>query len=732
MNNESLNILGQLELVETRGYSAYEVAVLNGYTGTEEEWLASLVGPQGPQGVEGKSAYEVAVENGYIGTEEEWVHDFMTPDGYYTKQEIDNIITKKPYYFNNVNTMIECSLLKEGDYVITSGYYLPGDGGNSEYLIVDNDELFEDGGSIINLNNGLKAILNIKNDTINVKQFGAYGDNEHDDTENIQNAFKVRGNRYIKVIFNENETYLMQGYVNIYSNTDIELNNSTLKDCYTGTSITHHNGLCFRSSVANANEVGYGATKNISIKGGTLDGGVSGITFALLHTENIHFEDIHFYNCFVGTHIIDLCGCKNIIIKNCHFEGNLISEDSSREMIQPDYANETSGSYWGDITGYDDLPTIDLIIDNCIFEKGDGTYYPNAIGTHTINDKPHENITIKNCKFYDYNNACIRFLKIKNLLIENNIFYNDKTSRVGDYYAINLVQISTGDYTFEPSQKIRIINNSFLINEGTGNMLCMGIKGYSTTELLKEVIIQNNIFESGFDISSNTGGADGIVLAYTDNVLIDNNTFNKTKNSIYKTPNVELYDLKVTNNTFNYCREYIRSGGTYANEPDINVSESNNVWVNNHGKININGFKCCCTLSSDISAPQSNTIITPITISDNDYIVIAQDGKIKIPRFIRRFKVSICVLYSITSNTKAIRQVHSFVQGESVSTNLFANRTIVDDGLISVNTMPYVFAKKKLSAVEYSLSPRIEQLTTDIIRANNDDYVGTQIIIEGY
>ena len=36
-----------------QGKSAYEVAVDEGYTGTEEEWLASLVGPQGPQGIQG-------------------------------------------------------------------------------------------------------------------------------------------------------------------------------------------------------------------------------------------------------------------------------------------------------------------------------------------------------------------------------------------------------------------------------------------------------------------------------------------------------------------------------------------------------------------------------------------------------------------------------------------------------------------------------------------------------
>lgn len=32
------------------GLSAYEVAVKNGYIGSEAEWLASLRGAQGPQG----------------------------------------------------------------------------------------------------------------------------------------------------------------------------------------------------------------------------------------------------------------------------------------------------------------------------------------------------------------------------------------------------------------------------------------------------------------------------------------------------------------------------------------------------------------------------------------------------------------------------------------------------------------------------------------------------------
>ena len=38
------------------GDSAYDIAVTNGFTGTEEEWLDSLVGEQGPQGEPGQDA----------------------------------------------------------------------------------------------------------------------------------------------------------------------------------------------------------------------------------------------------------------------------------------------------------------------------------------------------------------------------------------------------------------------------------------------------------------------------------------------------------------------------------------------------------------------------------------------------------------------------------------------------------------------------------------------------
>ena len=68
------------------GKSAYEIAVANGFTGTEQEWLDSLKGKDGEDatgetGANGASAYEIAVANGYTGTEAEWLNSLKGKDG---------------------------------------------------------------------------------------------------------------------------------------------------------------------------------------------------------------------------------------------------------------------------------------------------------------------------------------------------------------------------------------------------------------------------------------------------------------------------------------------------------------------------------------------------------------------------------------------------------------------------------------------------------------------------
>ena len=55
------------------GESAYDIAVRNGFKGSEQAWLNSLVG---------ESAYEIAVDNGYKGTEKAWLNSLTGESAY--------------------------------------------------------------------------------------------------------------------------------------------------------------------------------------------------------------------------------------------------------------------------------------------------------------------------------------------------------------------------------------------------------------------------------------------------------------------------------------------------------------------------------------------------------------------------------------------------------------------------------------------------------------------------
>ena len=72
----------------TDGKSAYQIAVEQGYQGSESDWLSSLKGDKGDKGekgntgakgnpgqdgTDGKSAYAIAVEHGYEDSEEKWL-----------------------------------------------------------------------------------------------------------------------------------------------------------------------------------------------------------------------------------------------------------------------------------------------------------------------------------------------------------------------------------------------------------------------------------------------------------------------------------------------------------------------------------------------------------------------------------------------------------------------------------------------------------------------------------
>ncbi len=134
------------------GKSAYEIAVENGFVGTEAEWLESLKGQDGKDGQngvtptissdgywvinnvktnvkakgedgtngvdgingtdgeDGKSAYEIAVENGFVGTEAEWLESLKGQDGKDGEDGVTPTITISSdgyWVINNVKTNVK-------------------------------------------------------------------------------------------------------------------------------------------------------------------------------------------------------------------------------------------------------------------------------------------------------------------------------------------------------------------------------------------------------------------------------------------------------------------------------------------------------------------------------------------------------------------------------------------------------------------------------------------------
>lgn len=100
------NLVGDIHIIKTiNGYSAYEVAVANGYEGTEKEWLEFIKGPKGDKG--DAAPFTATNLNG-------------------TDTDIDGIITEGFYYGKSVmNSPFEYMFLEvgKGGFAGSGTYY---------------------------------------------------------------------------------------------------------------------------------------------------------------------------------------------------------------------------------------------------------------------------------------------------------------------------------------------------------------------------------------------------------------------------------------------------------------------------------------------------------------------------------------------------------------------------------------------------------------------------------
>lgn len=88
----------------------------------------NLEGELGYKGARGYSAYEIAVQHGYTGTEEQWSEDFLNAENYYDKTEMNNLLDEKAddndllnyYDKTEINSLLANYELK-GNFAIITG-----------------------------------------------------------------------------------------------------------------------------------------------------------------------------------------------------------------------------------------------------------------------------------------------------------------------------------------------------------------------------------------------------------------------------------------------------------------------------------------------------------------------------------------------------------------------------------------------------------------------------------
>ncbi len=136
---------------------------------------------------------------------------------------------------------------------------------------------------------------------------------------------------------------------------------------------------------------GYALTKGIAVKNGVLDGNAAlsdkGDLLHFGHADGITLTDLKIRNAVDG-HLLELCGCRNCVIKNCEFSGR----DVSKEALQLDIAYAA----WNSTYVTDNTPCRNVTVEGCTFLDA-----PAGVGNHhaLTGKERNENIKILNCRF---------------------------------------------------------------------------------------------------------------------------------------------------------------------------------------------------------------------------------------------------------------------------------------------------------------------------------------------
>ncbi|RXZ01670.1 right-handed parallel beta-helix repeat-containing protein [Fictibacillus sp. S7] len=423
-------------------------------------------------------------------------------------------------------------------------------------------------------------------DMINVKDYGAKGDNLHDDTEAIQKTFNMaKSNKGRIKITIPKGTYKLTKTLRIYKNTHLSLQNGA-------TLMRHHNATILVNGDPGKMYHKYNGNGQITIDGGIWDANITQFpdpanVIGLGRGENIRIKNIEVRDVPSG-HAIDLNAVKNVVIENSKFLGYKdTTPNHSRyyaEAIQISEHTKLGFSPFGD---YDGTPSKNISIRHCYFGKSgtEGTgAWPVAVGNHgSVYNKFSTNISIHHNTFKELTFVAVRIFKWKDTYIYDNQFQNNNRG----------VALSNPDGKGEPSKTAEgiqtglpqsgshtTIKNNYFHNTLRENIFGQGWPSSDSIAKIESLDIQNNTFYNQKGVNKRPN----LYLGWVDDVTISNNHFSKIYLGMYLT---FASNVKITGNTL----DTVATHALLVTEPDPSYQLKGNTHTIEATDNKISNFK---------------------------------------------------------------------------------------------------------------------------------------------
>lgn len=449
----------------------------------------------------------------------------MAEQGTLQKIIADYLNTKAIFCYDTVNDMKQATNLINGSYAKTLGYYEINDGGNGLYKIVDDNTLINDNGLVHELNNGLKAKLIVKDNIVNVKQFGAKGDGITEDGLSVKNAFATEYNVRIN-----KGTYIINEPLLISTNKEI------FGDGQEISILKAKQGLIRGFDMFKAINLTYLQLHDFGISGniqenpiGEIYDGIDGIHICdIINSSNVEIYSMKIFdNAYVGIRFGHFGqNLEPPLLKNYKIHDNTI--------VNVDCGFESLGA---------NIRLRDILINNNLIDGHSNSEPITFYNTGYVEDVIISNNILKNKN--NANGILVR-PSAKNITISNNILEDLSTGIAILNDCDNLIVIGntakgndSNFYTFFTSSASHLLSNFQIVNNIVENFIndCIELKNCSYGK------IENNIIK-GINAKGSTSNKNGIIISNSNNIICSNNVGYKHSNA--PANSTTLYQLSGT------------------------------------------------------------------------------------------------------------------------------------------------------------------------------------------